>query len=138
VSFSSYSQITAACGIDSIRIYINGIEGKTVYNEIGALGLPQTPIILGASLGSNIYSYGNMDELRLWKLAKTKAEIVRDFNRTVETNHAKLFVYLNFDDRFKGLTETYDQSNLNEVFNGNHAYLKNGATYTDSIPSNSQ
>ncbi|MDP3928892.1 MAG: LamG-like jellyroll fold domain-containing protein, partial [Bacteroidota bacterium] len=138
VSFTSYSQITVTCGADSIRIYVNGLEGKTVLNELGEIGLPQASLLLGASKDLAVYSFGNLDEVRLWKYAKTKAEIARDFNRTVTTNHKDLFLYLNFDDRFDGLTQTYDQSNLNEVYNGNHATLQNGAVYTDSIPSNSQ
>jgi len=138
VSFSSYNQITAAYGQDSIRIYINGLEGKTVQTRLMIMGAPTTPIYIGGSPQKNIYGKGNMDELRLWKTAKTKEQIVSDFNRTIETNNGNLFVYFTFDDRFPGLKQTYDQSNLNLVFNANHANLKNGALYTDSIPSSSQ
>ncbi|MDP1728523.1 MAG: LamG-like jellyroll fold domain-containing protein [Bacteroidota bacterium] len=138
VSFTSYNQITATYDSDSIRIYINGLEGKSVQTSISFLGSASSSLYFGGSPELNIYGKGNLDEVRIWKIAKTKSQIVNDFNRTIETNNGNLMVYLTFDDRFPGLTETYDQSNLNLVFNENHARLLNGAVYTDSIPSTSQ
>ena len=138
VSFSSFNQITAVYGSDSIRLYVNGLEGKTVPTTLPFIGAPKGSIYVGGSPDLNVYGKGNLDEFRMWRMAKTKAQINSDFNRTVETNDANLIAYLNFDDRFPGLTETYDQSNLNLVFNENHAQLINGAVYSDSIPSSSQ
>ncbi|MFY8108175.1 MAG: LamG-like jellyroll fold domain-containing protein [Bacteroidia bacterium] len=137
-SFTSYNQITAAFGIDSIRVFVNGIHAKTVATTISSLGIPKAKLYLGGSPELGIYGKGNMDEVRLWNKSKTGLQIVNDFNRKIEQDDASLFLYLNFDDRFNGLTETYDQSNLNLVFNGNHAKLVNGAGFTDSIPNNSQ
>ena len=138
VSFTSFNQITAVYGSDSIRLYVNGIEGKTEPTTLAFIGAPKSNLFIGGSPDLNIYGKGNMDEFRLWRIAKTKAQITTDFNRTVEINDASLIAYLNFDDRFPGLTETYDQSNLNLVFNENHARLINGAVYSDSIPNSSQ
>lgn len=137
-SFTSYNQITAVFGTDSIRIYINGLNATTVVSNLGYLGMPTSNIYLGGSPDLGIYGKGNLDEVRLWKKSKTKTEIEKDFNRKIEQDDANLFTYLSFDDRFNGLTETYDNSNLNLVFNANHAKLINGATFTDSIPNFSQ
>lgn len=137
-SFTSYNQITATYGTDSIRIYINGIEGKTVMTTNTGLGASSGPIYLGSDPNLGIYGYGNMDEVRLWSIAKSKSQIIRDFNRTSGSNNANLFLYLTFDDRFPGLTETFDQSNLNLVFKENHGNLMNGCTFSDSIPTSSQ
>lgn len=138
VSFTSYNQITAVYGSDSIRIYINGLNATTTATSLAYLGMPTSNIYIGGSPTLGIYGLGNLDEVRLWKKAKTKAEIQNDFNRKIEQDDANLFAYLNFDDRFNGLTETYDLSNLNLVFNANHAKLRNGTTFTDSIPNFSQ
>lgn len=138
ISFASYNQITAAYGSDSIRIYINGIEKITTPTLISYLGAPSSNLYLGGSPQTGIYGNGSIDEVRLWKISKTKEQITNDYNRTIERNNGNLFLYFSFDDRFDGLTETYDQSNLNLVFNENHAKLVNGATYSDSIPTNSQ
>jgi len=138
VSFTSFNQITATFGTDSIRIYINGLNATTVVSNLAYLGMPTSNIYLGGSPNLGIYGLGNIDEVRLWKKAKSKTEIENDFNRKIEPDDANLFAYLNFDDRFNGLTETYDLSNLNLVFNANHAKLINGTTFTDSIPNSSQ
>ena len=138
VSFTSYNQITATFGTDSIRIYVNGLNATTVVSNLSYLGMPTSNIYLGGSPELGIYGTGNLDEVRLWKKAKTKTEIQNDFNRKIDQDDANLFAYLSFDDRFNGLTETYDLSNLNLVFNSNHAKLRNGATFTDSIPNFSQ
>ncbi len=138
VSFNSYNQITATYASDSIRIYVNGIEGTTVMTTNAGLGASSGPLYLGGDPNLGIYGSGNMDEVRLWKIAKTQSEIIRDFNRTVGSNNGNLFLYYTFDDRFDGLTETYDQSNLNLVFRENHAILKNGCNFSDSIPTSSQ
>ncbi|OYU97296.1 MAG: hypothetical protein CFE21_03105 [Bacteroidetes bacterium B1(2017)] len=138
VSFTSYNQITASFGSDSIRIYVNGLEAKTVATRITYVGIPSKPLYLGGDPNLGIYGMGNMDEVRIWKIAKTKAQIEEDFYRTISNNNGNLVLYYTFDDRFPGLTETYDQSNLNLVFNENHAKFINGTTYTDSIPNSSQ
>jgi hypothetical protein len=138
VSFASYNQITSSYGTDSIRIYVNGIQRNTVPTMLLATGAPVTPLYLGGSPKLGIYGKGSIDEVRLWKVSKNGAQIANDFNRTVESNNGNLFAYYTFDDRFAGLTETYDQSNLNLVFNENHGRLVNGASFTDSIPTSSQ
>lgn len=137
-SFTSYNQFTVTYDKDSIRMYINGIEGKTEVSTLSSLGGTSLPITMGGDPTSGIYGEGNLDEVRLWRIAKNKEQITKDFNRTVGANNANLFLYYSFDDRIDGLTETYDQSNLNLVFKENHANLLNGASFTDSIPTSSQ
>jgi hypothetical protein len=138
VSFSSFNQITAIYGADSLKIFVNGILVGSAQNTIGIIGSTQTPIYMGANPNTGVYSKGNLDEIRLYKIAKSNLQVSQDFNRSIENSNANLFVYYTFDDKFTGLTETYDQSNLNLVFNENHASLVNGSNFSDSIPSNSE
>lgn len=137
-SFNSYNQITAAFGQDSMRVYVNGLNALTTQTTLPFIGQAISKIYIGGSPASGIYGKGNIDEVRLWKKSKTKAEIQNDFNRKIDQDDANLFTYLSFDDRFSGLTTAYDLSNLNLVFNANHAKLNNGASFTDSIPNFSQ
>lgn len=137
-SFTSYNQISVVYATDSIRIYMNGLQVLSQKTTLAFIGNPSDPFYIGGSPLLNTYSKGMIDELRIWKIAKSRLEIVADFNRMVSNNNANLLLYLNFDDRFPGLQETYDQSNLNLVFNENHASFFNGAVYSDSIPTPSQ
>ncbi|MCF8428206.1 MAG: T9SS type A sorting domain-containing protein [Bacteroidia bacterium] len=139
VSMTSYSQITAAYGADSIRVYINGQEAATVVNLLeNGIGASGSEMYFGSNPGMAWEGKGILDEIRIWKISKTKAQILNDFNRTTDPNNGDLLLYYSFDDRFDGLSETYDASNKNLVFNENHATLVGGAIYSDSIPTSSQ
>ncbi|MDP3930162.1 MAG: LamG-like jellyroll fold domain-containing protein, partial [Bacteroidota bacterium] len=137
-SFSSYNQITAVYGSDSLKLFVNGVLVGANANVIGNIGTPQTPIYFGSNPINGVYGKGYLDEIRMYKIAKTNAQVIQDFNRSIENSNPNLFLYYTFDDKFNGLTETYDQSNLNLVFNENHASLINGSNFSDSVPSNSQ
>jgi hypothetical protein len=100
VSFSSFNQITAIYGADSLKIFVNGILVGSAQNTIGIIGSTQTPIYMGANPNTGVYSKGNLDEIRLYKIAKSNLQVSQDFNRSIENSNANLFVYYTFDDKF--------------------------------------
>ena len=135
---TSFNQITAVYGSDSMRIYINGIEATAIPTLIQSMGATQEALYFGGSPLYNIYGKGFLDEIRLFQMAKAHADVIKDYNRTVTPNNVNLFLYLTFDDRFPGLTQSFDGSNNNQVFNENHTNFVNGALYSDTVPSSNQ
>ncbi len=137
-TYNSFNQITAVYGSDSMRIYINGTEATAIPTLIQSMGTSQEALYFGGSPFYNIYGKGFLDEIRLFQMAKTHADVLKDYSRIVSSNNPNLFLYLSFDDRFPGLTQSFDASNNNQVFNENHTNFVNGAVYSDTVPSNNQ
>lgn len=90
---------------DNWKIYINGIlankadlTGKLMMETIDA------PLLMGYD---GPYFYGgivHLDELRLWRVARTKAQIQANMNRRMKGTETGLTAYYSFDGTFKDIT----------------------------------
>lgn len=136
-TFNQYNQLTATFASDSLKLYINGVLKGSLATGNTTIGFNNSNLYLGAIPSSNIYLKGYLDEVRIWSIAKTADDITNDFNRTVNPDNNGLVAYWTFDERVNGITQFFDNSNFNYVFNENHGTIT-GASFSDSIPSTSQ
>lgn len=77
-----------------IRMYINGISDYAGHGPSGAL-LPLED--QGISLGGSFTSYMKIDELRIWKEARSEANVHMFMNEPINRQSANLMAYYNFD-----------------------------------------
>ena len=111
----------------SVTFYINGIASGTAVAAARQDGLPmnigrQQP----SSCQCNFFN-GIMDELRIWNMARTQAQIFEGINSSVPVNSSGLVAYYKFDE---GGGNPFDASG-----NGNHGTLVNGPTWEKSVAS---
>src|SRR5262249_32319913 len=75
------------------------------------------PLILGSCNGIFLFYGGEMDEVRIWNIVRTPAEIAANFNRHVAPDSQGLLGYWQFD-------EAIDQQQISDSsIYGNHGVL---------------
>lgn len=79
---------------DTVRIYVDGIEeGKL---RMATINTQNVNVTIGTRFDNANYFFGEMDEVRIWSVAKSQAEIVAGMNSpicTVDTDLISLFTF---------------------------------------------
>lgn len=82
-----------------LRVYVNGALAGEIAATFNLTNVPSLPLTLAqAQLGEDFFA-GQMDEVRVWKRARTQAEIVADMNRRLGGKETDLVGYWHFDGR---------------------------------------
>jgi hypothetical protein len=82
-----------------IQVIVNGVleKSQVVSGQTRSLTAP-TQITIGGNTVDNRYLTGVMDELRLWNVVRTTAEITSTMHKTLVGNEAGLVGYWRFDE----------------------------------------
>jgi len=112
-----------------MKLYINGVMRASLpLEKADYIATKSYPLQIGALLGMQAFHSGYVDEVRLWKVARTQEEIRATMNVALTGKEEGLAGYWNFDDG-----EPNDQSP-----NGNDAMLKNNARIVEYAQPNAQ
>ncbi|MBN2600619.1 MAG: T9SS type A sorting domain-containing protein, partial [Candidatus Marinimicrobia bacterium] len=86
-------------GTEPLKLYVNGVHIGTL-SSMGTSYEGNTNFNIGAKYYSSMESFfdGQMDELRIWDVGRTQAEIVANMcKKVIPTNESHLLVYYDFD-----------------------------------------
>lgn len=141
VSGLQYNHISLVVAADSLRFYLNGEQVASVKNESYDFGYIEEGIATLGNLQAEkaLRSYGFLgwiDEVRLWNIALTQGEIMRDYGRTLSGKEAGLCAYWRMDEDLE--SDFYDSSYENaNKYNENQGTLHN-VTRSDVTPTENQ
>lgn len=134
--------IHVAATYDSIegiaQLYINGILAVSVDRQVGGAPISEAirdsnaDLFLGAALGKYLqgeFTYGLLDEVRLWNVARSGSQVGMYYNRIVSPDETGLIGYWNFDEDF------YDQTVRDISPFNHHGFLGNSPLVESSDPS---
>lgn len=96
----------------SVILYVNG----DLYGEVAYTGqlAPSENLLLGVNpFGALEYSYGKIDDLRIWSTSRTAAQVKANFNKELRGNEAGLVGYWKMNE---GAGKTF----LDSTSNKNH------------------
>ena len=127
IQYNTWMHIAATYDQTSIKIYINGNLDATL-NANAALPTGSESWYIGKRWDSNEYFRGVMDEIRVWNVARTQAQIQASMNTSVPTNSTGLRAYYKLD-------ESSGTSPADATGNGYNGTLSNGSTW--QVPSTS-
>jgi hypothetical protein len=100
LALNQWSHLASSFDGTTLRVYVNGVLAGEVATQFGlagsAAGLPLT--LAQPHLGEDFFA-GQMDEVRVWKRARTQGEIVTDMNRRLGGKETDLVGYWHFDGR---------------------------------------
>ncbi|OYU83033.1 MAG: hypothetical protein CFE24_13140 [Flavobacterium sp. BFFFF2] len=101
-------------------LFVNGVPDPNTTST--------TPNIPAASAKIGLYGFaGKIDEVRMWNVAKTQAQIQAAMYSPLQGNEANLRSYYNFDDGIAGGTNTGITNLADRTSNGNSGTLTNFA-----------
>ncbi len=107
---------------DSLRAYLNG-------NVLGSAYVPGTSVMYPAGSNSGFFltpNSGYMDEVMLWKKAKTQEQILRSYTEGIGSTNG-MMAYWRFSEGTSGIN--YDVSG-----NNHHLINDKGYTYPSGVP----
>jgi hypothetical protein len=110
-----------------LRFYINGVESGNAF--LGSAFQDNLPMNIGRQQPSACqcnHFNGSMDELRLWNVAKSQAEIQASMKTGVAHNSAGLVAYYKFN-------EASGNTVIDATSNNNNGVFINGATRQTAI-----
>jgi len=121
-------------GTSKTSLFMNGSllaegTGSATGDPISQPIFPSTfPLILGSWNGSGLFYAGEMDELRIWNIVRTAADIAESYNRLVSPDTPGLVGYWHFD-------EAIDDQEINDssIF-GNHGVLGDSLAVAPNDP----
>lgn len=110
-----------------LYLYLDGeLEGSTAFTD--SLNSSDYEVQIGANAQRSGRNFnGDMDEVRIWNVARSQAEIQAYMNRTLEGDESGLMAYYNFDE-VTGST----QATLTDIFDNNDGTLNGDPTWVDS------
>ncbi len=84
----------------SIKFYFDGVlDAAAVTPFVGTLPTNDSTLVIGADFpGDDEYFAGCLDEVRLWKVARTEAELQADLHKALRGNEPGLAGYWRFDE----------------------------------------
>jgi hypothetical protein len=112
----------------TMKIYINGVLENTV-PQTGDLRASDLPMYIGKAPWTNYNNFnGQMDELRIWDVARTQGQIQTYMNRSLSGNETGLIAYWQFNDTPGSPTadDSSQYSHVGTLYNG--ASIVSGST----------
>jgi hypothetical protein len=79
------------------RVYVNGVADGSMLTQKGSL-TDQPTLSLGCTLNNENHFIGQMDEVRIWNIVRTEAEIAATMRRRLTGHEPGLVAYWRFDD----------------------------------------
>lgn len=110
----------------TVRAYVNGLPSTNLYYVSATLAFDNSNILIGADYDAfngppNDFFEGDIDEMRVWNVAKSEAEIQQLMTATLNGNEPGLVAYWRFNE---GVGQV-----LNDLTpNRNHGRLGSGPT----------
>jgi hypothetical protein len=114
-----WTHIAATYDGNDMRIYVNGVEDNSLSTS-PAVTINANTLALGLGAQSNGASTfnGQMDEVRIWNIARTEMEIKEYMCKKLTGSETGLVGYWRFD-------ETRGLSTIDETINDNHGTMTN-------------
>jgi len=137
IPFGQYSHIAVSYDGSTLRTFINGVETNSLAypNPLETNGLPLTiGAYLDASGNPMQFFDGEIDEVRLWNVARTQKEILLTMNKVLAGDEAGLAAYYNFD-RSTGTVLPGVTGDGDGTLAGSPAWVESGAMPEASIVS---
>ena len=125
------------------KLYIDGALNNATATGSPTFGSGATKYILlgvgseansfNGGIGPSDYYEGNLDEFRLWSVARSAEEIARNYNRLMSNEQTGLEVYYRMDEGTGD--QVFDASKDGEIFNKHDGTFGGGVSFSDDIPS---
>ena len=123
-SLNSWHHLAATYDGSNIKLYLDGNLVKTQAAS-GTIGTNSNSLGIGNQPGYSEYFGGEVDELRLWNIARTQSEIQAAMLTELAGNETGLVAYYNFNQGVAGGNNAGVNSLTDKTSNANNGTLNN-------------
>ncbi len=116
LTLNKWYHIAAVNNNGTRKIYINGID-QTLSGTASSTLVNSDPLTIGQDFSTTRYFSGNIDEVRIWNIARTSTEINNNLNVALTGNETNLVANYNFDQGVANGTNSTTTSLLNNSTN---------------------
>ena len=111
------------------KIYVDGVLSNTTSAPLSInQNVSNIKVNIGAGLANNSPAYffkGELDEIRVWNVARTATQIQQNFNTTLQGNETGLAAYYDFNQGIAGGNNTTVNAVVNAVNSTSNGTLTN-------------
>lgn len=125
-----YVHVAAVADEDYLYIYLNGVQEARTQRTATVTGNANQVV-----MAADGYK-GAIDEVRIWNVARTAADIERDYGRYLVGNETGLKAYYTFD--YAVESSFFDISYKGNNYNQNHGVVSGATLSSTDIPTLSQ
>lgn len=97
VPLNTWTHLAGVWDGSALRVYINGVLDGTNNSVTGQFNNTTHPVRIGASLTSEAFS-GSIDEVRIWSVARTQAQIQSTMNNCLQGSWSGLLASYSFEE----------------------------------------
>jgi hypothetical protein len=125
----------AGASADPIRFYTNGVlaYSRAGSGPIGDRTTSQNDFRIGSRQGGGMFFSGDMDEVRVWGVARTDAQVAADYARRLVGTPEGLLAHYHFDDTGDGKTPDAGPNGLTGVLVGGPQFVESGAILREPV-----
>ncbi|EDN70454.1 VCBS [Beggiatoa sp. PS] len=128
LTISTWNHIAVTLSGTTATMYINGAESGSITNSYIPSDVTRDKAYIGHSNWSNDADANAVfDEMRIWDVARSQAEIQAYMNRTMDGNESGLIAYYNFDEKAASSIAV-----LSDIAGNNLGTLNGNPTWVDS------
>ena len=106
---------------------VNGVEKGALTPTGGALQTPVSSLYVGSGILRNYFT-GSIDEVRIWNVARTAAQVAQDMNYRLVGNEPGLVAYYRFDEGSGTVARDGTSGANNGTLTNGPAYVASGVT----------
>jgi hypothetical protein len=110
-----------------MRLYVDGVCTDSIAKSVSFVNASTSNLVIGDNTQMGRNFAGWIDEVRIWSVARTKAQIVANMNQEICGGQSGLAAYYRFNQGVAGGTNTTVTSALNSASNGTAATLSSFA-----------
>lgn len=123
-SLNSWHHLAATYDGSNIKLYLDGSLVKT-QAATGTITVNSNSLCIGSQPGFGEYFGGEVDELRLWNVARSQSEIQASMSTELSGNETGLVAYYNFNQGVAGGDNSAVTSLVDKTSNANNGTLNN-------------
>ena len=122
---NNWTHVAATYDGNYMKIYINGVVTDSIVKTISITNAVSTNLYLGDYSNSNRYYHGAIDEVRIWNVARTKAQIIANMNTEMCGGQAGLKGYYRLNEGIANSSNTGVTTAVSSAINGVNGTLSN-------------
>jgi gliding motility-associated-like protein len=128
---NEWHHIAATYDGSQTKIYVDGVVNNTTSAPLSINhNVSNIKVNIGAGLANNSPAYlfkGELDEIRVWNVARTATQIQQSFNSTLQGNESGLVAYYDFNQGIAGGNNASVTAVVNTVNSASNGVLTNFA-----------